>query len=93
MYEYEDGPTGKGFKNMKKVYTKPTAQIETFEMSQYIASCIFNVQGKNTPEECYAVASDPLFSPSKVFMSGLCETSEESYCYGNMTGATPVFTS
>lgn len=77
---------------MKKVYEKPYAYIETFELSQSIASCEFNVRGSQDVVNCYAVGDE--YGTAKLFLStGTCEVIEEGYCNYNAADATPVFSS
>lgn len=82
---------------MKKVYEKPYAYVETFEVSQHIASCEFNYRGNTDPNSCYAVGSDPNYGTAKVFLvQGTCDTVVEDYCSynaGDSVSNTPVATS
>ena len=80
---------------MKKVYEKPNAYIETFELSQHVASCDFNIRGNTDVQSCYAVGSDPDYGTAKVFMtSGICDVIVEDYCnYNSVEGNTPLATS
>lgn len=80
---------------MKKVYEKPYAYVETFEVSQHIASCDFNIRGNQSVENCYAVGNDPEYGNGKVFLlAGTCDIVVEDYCnYNAADGNTPVSTS
>lgn len=82
---------------MKKVYGKPYAYVETFEVSQHIASCEFNYRGHKDPTQntCYAVGSDPDYGNQTIFLiEGSCEKVVEDYCnYNAADGNTPVSTS
>lgn len=80
---------------MKKVYEKPNVYIETFELSQHIASCDFNIRGEQNVQNCFAVGEDPDYGTAKVFMlTGTCDVVVEDYCnYNAADGNTPVATS
>ena len=82
---------------MKKVYEKPYAYVETFEVSQHIASCEFNYRGNTDPtiNSCYAVGSDPDYGDAKIFLvQGTCDVAVEDYCnYNAADSNTPVATS
>lgn len=80
---------------MKKVYEKPNVYIETFQVSQHIASCDFNIRGQADPENCYAVGSDPDYGTAKIFqVTGTCDVIVGDYCnYSSADGNTPVATS
>ena len=43
---------------MKKVYERPYAYIENFELSQHIASCTLNVKEQGNILDCYAIYED-----------------------------------
>ena len=78
---------------MKKVYEKPYVYVETFEVSQHIASCEFNIRGAQSAEECYAGGEDT--GNTKLFVtSGVCDVFVEDYCnYNAADSNTPVATS
>lgn len=78
---------------MKKVYEKPYAYVETFEVSQHVASCEFNIRESQSAESCYAVGNES--GGARVFVtSGVCDVIVEDYCnYNAADSNTPVATS
>lgn len=84
---------------MKKVYQKPLAIIEKFELSQHIAAC----QNAMTPnqairEGCHANPKPGSEAPSGLFYQALTDDTcsvdgEDLYCYTNGGSDTFVFTS
>lgn len=83
---------------MKKVYEKPYVYVESFEVSQHIASCDFNIRGSQSVENCYAVESDDAgyeTGGAKIFMvSGMCDVTTEEYCnYNSVQMGIPTSTS
>lgn len=82
---------------MKKVYEKPYAYVETFELNQHIASCEFIIRNNTDPsaDGCYAEASDSLYGDAKLFFSGKteCQAYESSACAYTSTDGLPVFNS
>lgn len=78
---------------MKKVYEKPYAYIENFELSQHIASCTLNVKEQGNILDCYAIYEDggSSFESIKLFLDAdgtRCNTPAESFCTYNMADAT-----
>lgn len=85
---------------MKKVYEKPSAYIETFELSQHIADCTLNVRGQGvdptgTTDGCYAVYSgSDLYEGIRFFTtSSACTTDATDVGYCTYNAADPTFNS
>ena len=77
---------------MKKAYEKPYIYVQSFELSQQIASCEFvarnnNEVGMNT--DCYAQNSSN--KNEIIFSDGACNTPGEAVCNYTATEAFPVF--
>lgn len=71
---------------MKK-YVKPELFFESYELSQNIAACGWDMKNSSDPRSCYAVGdSDYGNSPDwKVFVDSndQCAVTWEGYCYEN----------
>ena len=84
---------------MKKVYQKPLAVIENFELSQHIAACQnLMVSNQAIRNGCDADAKDPnTFPVNNVFYSAITEACQKDgsdmYCYTNGADETFVFIS
>lgn len=84
---------------MKKAYTKPMVMIESFELSQHIAACHFQVTNKNQAikDGCNGEVND-IFGNIKLFYHAIannqCEQDgEDIYCYTTGGPANSVFSS
>lgn len=68
---------------MKK-YVKPELFFESYELSQNIAACGWDMQNLNQPGDCKAVGDPSYGNPEiVVFTQVNCETVYEGYCYEN----------
>ena len=68
---------------MKK-YVKPELFFESYELSQNIAACGWDMQNLNQPGACKAKGDTSYGNPDiLVFTEGNCENVLESYCYEN----------
>lgn len=83
---------------MKKAYKKPMAVIESFELSQHIASCQnIMVSNQAIRQGCDADSKDPSFPMNDLFYSDISQTcitdGSDMYCYTNGVSDTFVFIS
>lgn len=70
---------------MKK-YVKPELFFESYELSQNIAACGWDMQNLNSPKNCQATGDPSFGNPNLVvFVEGneKCEAVWEGYCYEN----------
>lgn len=75
-----------------KTYEKPQILFESFEMSQHVAACGWDMSNFKDPKECSALGDSIDFTnpPITIFVegNGLCtdlEVNEKDYCYENST--------
>ena len=85
---------------MKKVYQKPLAVIENFELSQHIAACQYlMVSNQAIRNGCHADPKDNTsMAPAGLFYTALTNDmctvdGEDMYCYTGGGSDTFVFTS
>ena len=82
-----------------KTYVKPDLAYESFELSQNIAVCGWDMSNQSAKEDCSAYGDESLGNfPVNLFTAGneLCDMTEdqvEGYCYEVSTGAMAVFNS
>lgn len=70
---------------MKK-YVKPELCFESYELSQNIAACGWDMQNQSQPGDCKAVGDPSWGNPEiVVFTEEKCENVWEGYCYENST--------
>lgn len=80
---------------MKK-YVKPELIFESFEMSQQIASCDYDlVDGTSTDAGCSFSGFNKDFNTSMTIFSSTntCDIEAQSYCYHNSSGGFGIFNS
>lgn len=67
-----------------KNYVKPELFFESYELSQSIAACGWDMKNQNQPGDCKA-QGDPSFGNPDilVFTEGKCDNVWEGYCYEN----------
>lgn len=81
-----------------KVYEKPRIYIESFELSQHIAACAWDMSNSKTVEECSAESDSDI-----IFVDGIhafidanpscTDGPVEGYCYTNSGSAVNIFNS
>ncbi len=69
---------------MKK-YVKPELFFESYELSQNIAACGWDMKNQNQPGDCKAEGDPAWGNPSILVFTenSKCENVLESYCYEN----------
>lgn len=69
---------------MKK-YVKPELFFESYELSQNIAACGWDMKNQNQPGDCQAEGDPSWGNPGGilVFTENKCDNVLESYCYEN----------
>lgn len=74
-----------------KTYEKPQIFFESFEVSQHVAACGWDMSNSVTPENCSAVGDSVDFTnpPITIFVEGnsqcLISKDPQLYCYENST--------
>ena len=74
-----------------KTYEKPQIFFESFEVSQHVAACGWDMSNSVTPENCSAVGDSVDFTnpPITIFVEGnsKCDgpVDPQQYCYENST--------
>ena len=67
-----------------KNYVKPELFFESYELSQNIAACGWDMKNQNQPGDCQALGDAEHGNPGiLVFTEGKCDNVLESYCYEN----------
>ena len=68
-----------------KNYVKPELFFESYELSQNIAACGWDMKNQSQPGACQAEGDAAWGNPTGilVFTEGKCDTVLESYCYEN----------
>lgn len=73
---------------MKK-YVKPDLYFESFQLTQHIAACRYDMIGLRDVNDCYSHGDrnqdvGGYYDPTtKFFSGGQCEITPEDYCYTN----------
>lgn len=69
---------------MKK-YVKPELFFESYELSQNIAACGWDMTGLNDPRTCQAKGDAAFGNPEVLVFTNneICDTILENYCYEN----------
>ena len=68
-----------------KNYVKPELFFESYELSQNIAACGWDMKNQSDPKDCKALG-DPDWGNPDIYVfteEAKCDTVLESYCYEN----------
>lgn len=80
-----------------KAYVKPELFYESFELSQHIALCAWDMSNSTDKQSCSALGDEKDFGmiPAVIFVDGntLCNDKPEDYCYTKATNGIGVFNS
>ena len=79
-----------------KAYVKPELFYESFELSQHIALCQWDMSNSTDKTSCSALGDESLNTPAVMLFvaeNQLCEEMCEDFCYTKATNGVGVFNS